>query len=142
MNEKDFIQNKVEEIKSGLKIFPSDFLNENISVKEFSLPGKILIMGEELFGKYEIVTKEGDSVFQADNYNAAKYLVYSGRTKPLKIQLPVDDTATEKIVRSYEKYLDELVRTIQNDYRKNFPESKNMNAAVNEIFLRANLIRY
>ncbi len=142
MNEKDFIQNKVEEIKSGLKIFPSDFLNENISVKEILLPGKILIMGEELFGKYEIVTKEGDSVFQADNYNAAKYLVYAGRTKPLKIQLPVDDTATEKIVRSYEKYLDELVRTIQNDYRKNFPESKNMNAAVNEIFLRANLIRY
>lgn len=142
MNEKDFIQNKVEEIKSGLKIFPSDFLNENISVKEILLPGKILIMGEELFGKYEIVTKEGDSVFQADNYNAAKYLIYSGRTKPAKIVLPIENAAIEKIVRSYEKYLDELVRTIQNDFRRIFSEAKNMNAVVNEIFLRANLIRY
>lgn len=141
MTEKEFIQSKVDEIKLGMKNFPSDFLESTSSVNEFSLPGKVLIMGEELFGKYEIVTNDGDSVYQADNYSTAKYLIYASRTKPLKILIPNDEATISRVVHSYEKFLDTIVRKIQTEFHQEFPDSKNVNFVVNEIFLRANLIR-
>lgn len=142
MNEKEFVLSKVEEIKSELKIFPSDFISIEASTRLIKLPGKILMMGEELFGKFEIVTKDGESALQTEIYSTAKFVIYASRAKPLQISLPCEESLISEAVHNYEKYLDELVRKIQNDFRKNFPDSKNVHQVVNEIFLRSNLIRY
>lgn len=142
MNEKDFILNKVEEIKSELKKFPSDFISIEASARQIKLPGKILMIGEELFGKFEIVTNDGESVFHAENYSAAKFVIYASRAKSLQVEFPEDDKITSEAVHNYEKYLDEIVRKIQSEFKKDFPDSKNAHQVVNEIFLRSNLIRY
>lgn len=142
MNEKDFVFRQVEEIKSELKKFPSDFISIESSTRRIKLPGKILMMGEELFGRYEIVTNDGESAFHAENYSAAKFVIYASRAKPLQVELPESESIIAEAVHSYEKYLDEIVRKIQGKFRKYFPDSKNVHQVVNEIFLRSNLIRY
>jgi len=55
MTEKEFISSRVSRLASdGIKIFPSDFIVIK-DYKELRLPGKTLLIGEEFFGKYEIL---------------------------------------------------------------------------------------
>ncbi len=141
MSEKEFITSSASKLASdGIKNFPRDFI-ELKEHTELKLPGKTLLIGEEFFGKYEIHTAEGNSVFHAENYQQAKYILYTNRETPHLIHLPVNDTELKAGVQKYELYLDNIIKNIEADYKKSFPDQKNSKLVANEIFKLLNLVR-
>jgi hypothetical protein len=142
LNEKSFIENWVNKVQSsGIKQFPFSFIDES-QLDIISIPIKTLVIGKEFFGAYEIITTEGESVYQAANYDEAKFLVYSSRVRNGKAYVPKDTSQIKSLVDSYNNYLDDLLNQIKKDYKKNFPDGKNILAVLNEIFQKLNLIRY
>ena len=142
MTEKEFILKLSKEIISeGLKNFPSDFISFENEI-EIKLPGKALIIGKEFFGKYEIITTDGSSIYNADDYYQAKFIVYSNRKQPKSIFIPEDSKIIKEAVTGFESYLDSLIKKIETSYKENFSNGKNAKEAVNEIFKVLNLIRY
>ena len=141
MNSREFISLKIKQItEEGIKKFPEDFLFP-CDLSSFTLPSETLVIGNEFFGTYEVITTRGASFCHADTIMKAKYLVYAGRNKGRDINIPVDDKNIDLVVREYEKYLDQKLKQIERDYRKLFPESKDVNSAVNEVFRILNLKR-
>lgn len=142
MTEKEFILYFTSSISSeGIKKFPDDFLVAG-ETKELKLPGKTLIMGEEFFGKYEIITIDGTPVMQFDSHTEAKFIVYAGKTKPSSVSIPVSEKELKSAVTAYEKYLDSIVKQVEADFKMKCPDSKNLNSTINEIFRILNLVRY
>ncbi len=142
MNEKKFITDWVIKLSAeGLKEFPVDFLKTD-EAKTINLPEKTLVVGQEFFGSYEILTTDGKSVHQASDYNEAKYFIYANRTKPKEILLPSKKEKVLETITFYQEYLDTLIRHIEADYKKNFPGMKNSCYVVNEIFRHLNLVRH
>lgn len=142
MNEKLFIDKWISNIKSqGIKNFPKDFINES-ELNSFSIPKKTLVLGQEFFGSYEILTTRGDQVYQASTLDEAKFFIYSAKERNGLAYLPKDKLQIKSVVDLYNKELDNLVDQIKKDYKKTFPESKNLLAVTNEIFQKLNLIRY
>jgi hypothetical protein len=101
-----------------------------------------LIIGTELFGTYEIITTDGDPVYQAQSSDEAKFFVYGSKERNGKTYLPKDKSKIKTIIESYNKYLDDLIIQIKKDYQNTFPDGKNLLSVSNEIFQKLNLIRY
>jgi hypothetical protein len=142
LSEKLFIENWLSSILSkGVKQFPLHFIDES-DLDVISVPIKTLIIGQEFFGNYEIITTDGASVYQASSYDEAKFIVYSSKERNGKAYIPKDKLLIKSLVDSYNNYLDDLLNQINKDYKKNFPDGKNVNAVSNEIFQKLNLIRY
>ncbi len=142
MNEKSFIDSWLNKIQStGIKRFPLDFVDDT-QLDVISIPIKTLVIGQEFFGDYEIITTDGESVFHASSYDEAKFIVYSSKERNGKTYLPKDKSKIKPIVDSYNNYLDHYLKQINKDYKKYFPDGKNVNAVSNEIFHKLNLIRY
>ena len=142
MTEKEFISGWTKKIeKEGIKKFPEDFI-VNKDLEKIELPGKTLIIGEEFFGSYEILTIDGNPFLQLKNHTKAKYIVYSNRLKPKIILVPSSESEIKTAVSNYENYLDGILKEIKQDYTKNFPYGKNSIASANEIFKILNLTRY
>jgi len=142
MNGKEFISSWVSKLASdGIKIFPADFISLDNNYTEFRLPGKTLLIGEEFFGKYEIITADGNSVLHANNYMQAKFILYANRNTPELLLIPSDEAELKKAIQMYESYLDSIIKDIEIDYKKTFPEEKNSKSIVNEIFRQLNLVR-
>ena len=140
--EKEFITKTVETLtKKGIKIFPDEFIS-SFGMKTLSVPAKILIMGEEFFGSYEILSADHKVVHQASTYNEAKYLIYASRKKAAEISIPVNEEEIKQAVLQYEKYLDSIMKEIVSLYKKTFPEGKNSLFVMNEILMILNLVRY
>jgi hypothetical protein len=141
MNEKEFISSKASKLASaGIKNFPQDFL-EFKEYKEVRLPAKTLLIGKEFFGKYEILTPAGDSVLHTDNYIQAKFIIYSNRNTPGLLHIPSNEAELKSGIKKYESYLDDIIRNIESDYEKAFPEEVNSKNVVNEVFKLLNLVR-
>lgn len=142
MNEEFFIESWLSKIQSsGIRQFPLDFIDESQLIN-ISIPVKTLVIGQEFFGAYEIITTDGESVYHASNYGEAKFIVYSSKERNGKSYLPKDRSMTKTLVDSYNNYLDDLLTQIKNDYKKNIKDGKNVNAVSNDIFKKLNLIRY
>ncbi len=142
MTEKDFISNWTKQItNASIKNFPQDFGSFENS-NELILPGKTLVIGQEFFGSYEILTIDGTLVYQAENHLAAKFIIYSNRLKPAKIKIPIDNQMMKELISKYENYIDSLIRQIESDYKKYFNDIKNSSTIVNNILRNLNLIRY
>ena len=142
MLEKDFVKIWVEKIKGGiLKDFPADFIN-GIPVQEIELPGKMLILGPELFGTFELTDSKGNPFLHTTNFSKVKYYLYANRTTPLKMMLPEDEEAISKTVKDYEKHLDAIVTMMEKEFKANFPDSKSFNSVSNLVFSTLNLQRY
>ena len=140
--EKEFITKTVEILnKKGIKIFPDEFLSSG-ETKTISVPAKILIMGEEFFGSYEILSADRKVVYQASTYSEAKYLIYASRKKTAEIIIPSSEEEIKQAVLQYEKYLDSIMKEIVSLYKKTFPEGKNSLFVMNEILMILNLVRY
>ncbi|MDP3148008.1 MAG: hypothetical protein Q8N83_02645 [Ignavibacteria bacterium] len=127
--------------KKGIKIFPDEFLSSG-ETKTISVPAKILIMGEEFFGSYEILSADRKVVYQASTYSEAKYLIYASRKKTAEIIIPSSEEEIKQAVLQYEKYLDSIMKEIVSLYKKTFPEEKNSLFVMNEILMILNLVRY
>jgi len=142
LTEKEFINKWKSEISNeGVKNFPSDFLITQ-DCSEYDLNEKSLMIGEEFFGKYEILDAKGNVFLQVDDYLQAKYLVYASKNKIQKVNMPNSSLELKKILADYEKYLDSLLLKIQTDYKKTFNSSTNLHCVTNEIFHSLNLARY
>ncbi|HSP87152.1 MAG TPA: hypothetical protein VLN45_03410 [Ignavibacteriaceae bacterium] len=141
MNGKEFISSWVSKLASAnIKNFPADFISLT-NFTELKLPGKTLLIGEEFFGKYEIITPDGNSVLHTENYLQAKFILYANRNTPELILIPKDESKIKNAVQKYESYIDSIIKEIEIDYKKTLPEEKNSKTVVNEIFRQLNLVR-
>ena len=127
--------------KGNLKSFPDDFLGDE-KVEKFDLPKTSLIKSPELFGSFEVLDSNGNPILQSDNLDKIKYILYANRKKPARINIPTDDTEITRLVKQYEKYLDNIVKDIENDFHNYFSSSKNFLIVSNKIFSTLNLYRY
>jgi len=142
MTEREFEKEWSEKINSGLlKIFPDDYIH-NQEKKELKMPGVSLTLGSELFGIYEIIDSQGNQYFQFDDYKKIKYILYANRNKSNIIYMPADESVIPSIVDEYESFLDVLLKRINSEFKKEFPESRNALTASNGIFNTLNLQRY
>ena len=142
MNEKLFVEIWVKKcLSEGIKNFPIDFADESYLERK-TAPAKTLIIGQEFFGAYEIITTEGESVYQAKNYDEAKFIVYSARNRSGLFYLPKDLSQLKSILKQYDQYLDSFLSKMLTDYKKTFPGKKNFHSHSNKIFRTLNLIRY
>jgi hypothetical protein len=142
VSEKEFIADWITKLSvSMLKIFPDDFLSTDL-VHRVELPGKSLLIGNEFFGAFEILTTDGKSFLQAESYVIAKFYVYSNRNKERVINIPDNNQDINEAVAAYEEYLDEIIKKIEKSFKKEFPDSKMCDAAINDIFRSLNINRY
>jgi len=141
VNEADFIFSKSKEFQlAGIKEFPLDFIDKK-NLSEIEVPDKVLVLGKEFFGSYEVTSATGDFVLSFTNESEAKYIVYGSRNRKNKIKIPRDQVSIQKSVDEYEKYLDKLLLEIKNDYLRKFNNGKNFTSVSNEIFKKLNLAR-
>lgn len=141
MDERKFISLWVQTLNSeSLKHFPADFAATSES-ENYNLPGKGLLIGKEFFGEYELITAEGTEVLKVESYDKAKFFIYANRNKPKVLSVPNDDSTVRNMTTKYEKYLDSIIRRIDQDYRNKFPGAKNFTEIINQIFNHLNLIR-
>ena len=141
MTEKEFIAKIVENyLKRGVKVFPTDFV-ESTLVEVLDIPQKTLILGEQLFGSFEIITTDGSQVLLTDNMMKGKFIVYASCNANGLIEIPQEKRMLEDAVDNYENYIDSILIEIQKDFKTAFPESENNLDVVNEVFKKLNLIR-
>lgn len=141
MSEADFIFSKSKELAlTGLKNFPIDFIRTK-ELTEISVPEKVLVLGKEFFGSYEVSSATGDFVLTFSNEYEAKYIVYASRNRKSKIYLAKELTFIKRSVDDYENYLDSLLLDIKKDYEKKINNGKNLGSVSNEIFKKLNLTR-
>jgi hypothetical protein len=127
--------------ETGNKKFPVDFTALN-SIKTIALPYNFPVIGNELFGKIEILTKEGYTVYLAENIYEAKYIVYYKRYSGDDIIIPADNSEVKTAVISYEKYLDGILADIKEQLKHYSMDALNLHSVSNEIFMKLNLVRY
>ena len=141
MNEADFIFSKSKEFSlSGIKNFPIDFIQTK-KLSETEVPDKVLVLGKEFFGSFEVTSATGDFLMTFTNESEAKYIVYASRNRKTKIKIPQELASINKAVADYEKYLDELLQDIKKDYLRKINNGKNFTSVSNEIFKKLNLTR-
>ena len=142
MKEKEFILKWTSSIaENGIKKFPEDFLADE-ATEEINIPPKTLVIGQEFFGNYEVLTVDGTAVLQAESLYKAKYITYSSRVKAISVKIPRDIGQIKNSIIKYESYLDSIIKEIESDYKNLFPGEKRSNALTNEIFRVLNLNRY
>lgn len=141
MNEKDFIFSKSKDLSlSGLKNFPQDFTFSK-KINSIDVPEKVLSLGKEFFGSFEVTSATGDFVMTFQNEFEAKYVVYASQNRKNFINIPDDQSAVINAVKEYEKYLDNLLLEIKNEYQRKVNNGKNLTTVSNEIFKKLNLTR-
>lgn len=141
MTEKEFIAKTVEHyLGKGIKIFPADFV-EKTFVEILDIPQKTLILGEELFGSFEIITTDGSQVLLTDDLMKGKFIVYASSNANGLIEFPQEKSKIVDAVEKYENYIDFILIEIQKNFKTAFPDSENSLNVVNEIFKKLNLIR-
>lgn len=141
MTSKEFISKKAKEIsEKGLQKFPENFLFP-CKTDGLSLPPETLVIGNEFFGSYEVLTVAGESICHTDTLYKAKYYVYAARQKDRNSSIPVDEKDIEKVARNYEEYLDRILRQIESEYKSLFPENKDASRIASEVFRILNLNR-
>jgi len=141
VSEKDFIFSKSKDLSlSGIKSFPIDFITSK-SLNTIEVPEKVLVLGKEFFGSYEVSSAAGDFVLTFNNLFEAKYVVYASQHRKKQIKIPGELSNIKKSVEDYEQYLDELLQEIKKDYLKKFANGKNLTSVSNEIFKKLNLTR-
>lgn len=138
----DFVNNWQLKINNELlKSFPSDFFNSDVR-KNIKLHGKPLIKGSELFGNYEIIDIDGNSVFSSENIDEIKYILYANRTNPASIEIVEDRVLLSKMIKNYEAHLDNIIKNISEDFKLKFPKSNQLVEVSNRIFNLLNLQRH
>ena len=141
MDEKNFISLWIQTLNAeSIKNFPMDYTVAS-ECQNYNLLGKGLLIGKEFFGEYELISAEGSEVLRVESYDKAKYFIYSNRNKPKVLAVPIDNSLIRDMITKYEKYLDSIIKRIDQDYRKKFPGSKNFTEIINQIFNHLNLVR-
>ena len=142
MTKKEFVSEYLKKHSgTGKKVFPDDFATLS-STKTVVLPYKSLIIGNEFFGKIELHTTEGNSVYQAEDIFEAKYIVYFKKYFSSSIKIPVKAEDVKEAVVKYEQYLDSILADIKDQLEYHSINPASLRSIRNEIFKRLNLVRY
>ena len=142
MTKKQFVSQYIKKQSESVpKKFPDDYIAAS-STDKLELPQKTLVLGNEFFGQHEIMTTEGNSVLLAENIYKAKYIIYASKDRGSSIIIPKDYNEIKVAVENYEKYLDLILMDIKTNFKKNFPDSPDINSVSSEIFTKLNLVRY
>ena len=142
MTEKEFISRYIKKhSETSSKIFPDDFTNLT-DTEKLEMPNKTLVLGSEFFGAVEILTTEGTPVLQSESIYKAKYIVYANLNRSGNIIIPKNKNEIKTAVENYEKHLDWILLDIEEDLKKELPESRNLHSVTNDIFLKLNLVHY
>lgn len=142
MTEKEFVDKLYTDFSKGeKKVFPDSFLKSE-DLEKIDLPGKVFIPGKQLFDQYEIISVDGEIVMQFDNFLKCKYLVYASRNSKRPVYIPSEAKSLEIIINQYENYVDSIIQRIQKEFKKNFPNSLNLNRLTNQLINKLNLARY
>ena len=141
MTEQQFVKKWIEKIENDLlTTFPDDYINDS-ETKIFKLPGKSFSIASELFGQYEVLDISGNKVIQTDDYFLVKYLLYSNRTKPFSVSIPISNEDITIIVKQYEKLLDSIIKEVLDNIKVVLPKTDSMKLS-NHIFNMINLNRH
>jgi len=141
MTEQQFVKKWIEKIENDLlTTFPDDYINDS-ETKIFKLPGKSFSIASELFGQYEVLDISGNKVIQTDDYFLVKYLLYSNRTKPISVSIPISNEDITLIVKQYEKLLDSIIKEVLDNIKVVLPKTDSMKLS-NHIFNMINLNRH
>lgn len=141
MDEKNFISLWIKTLNNeSIKNFPIDF-SADCDCQNYNLPGKALLIGKEFFGEYELISAEGLEVLRVESYEKAKFFIYANRSKPKILSVPTNNFTVRDMTAKYERYLDSIIKRIDQDYRKKFSGSKNFTEIINQIFNHLNLVR-
>lgn len=141
MNEKQFIEKWVEKIENNLLTkFPVNYIKE-IETKIFKLPGRSFSITSELFGQYELMDIDENKVIQTEDYYLVKFLLYSNRTKPNSVLIPIERDEVKATVKKYEKLLDSIIKDVMGNIKIVLPNSDPLKLS-NQIFNLINLKRY
>ncbi|MFH0733589.1 MAG: hypothetical protein V1773_04490 [bacterium] len=139
--EKEFIKNWIiKNSKLLQKEFPNDFVDFE-QIEELNMPEKNLIFGDPFFGLFQICDISGEVYFQEEDIYKVKYIIYSNKNKPKKISIPVKQEDINLAVKSYEKYLDEIILQIKQELNQ-LQVKVNNDEIVQQIFKALNLIRF
>lgn len=140
MNSREYCKSKADELKQSLKIFPSDFIY-SYDGDSLSLPPKMLYLGKEFFGKYEIVFFDDTPWRICSDLNEAKFIIYARHNGFDWITIPIREADRNSAVKEYEKYLDLMMKEIRGEFFRKYPSEKKVDA-VTEVFRLLNLVRY
>ena len=142
MTEKEFVDKLYTDFSKGeKKVFPDSFLKSE-DLEKIDLPGKVFIPGKQLFDQYEIISVDGENAMQFDNFLICKYLIYASRNSKRPVYIPSEAKSLEIIINQYENYVDSIIQRIQKEFKKNFPNSLNLNRLTNQLINKLNLARY
>lgn len=140
--EKELLQKHREKLEAtGIRVFPDEFTGKYLG-KELKLPGKTLTIGENFFDTIEVVTVNGESFYQAEDNNTAKFIIYANRTLPSSVVIPDDKDKIKTLLKDYELYLSGIIKNFENDYKKNFPDGKNSAGLTLDLLRSFNLVKY
>jgi hypothetical protein len=142
VTEEKFVSQYIKKhAETNIKNFPDDFIvvSDNEILEN---PHKTLVLGNEFFGNYEILTADGMPFIQAENIHKAKYIVYASRHFDSNIMIPKNDSEIKTAVENYEKYLDWILLDIEESFKIEVPKSPNIYSVSNEIFMKLNMVRY
>ena len=141
MNIKEFVSQYINNFAGKeTKNFPEDFTILT-DPKKLELPPKTIVLGNEFFGQYEIITTDDTPLLQAANIFEAKYIVYSSRQRTGVILIPQNSTEIKEAVDHYEEYLDSILHDIEGSFLNEFPNSSELHKTTSEIFLKLGLVR-
>ncbi|MEW6215926.1 MAG: winged helix-turn-helix domain-containing protein [Nitrospirota bacterium] len=110
-DDEDIIELVLDEIApDGSKQFPDDFIynKESTEFYEIELPGTQLYLAH--LSQTVITSPKGYFRYQAKNPPEAKYILYAHDIGSKKVKIPRDNLTLFKIVKTYEKYCDEMIR--------------------------------
>ncbi len=98
-----------EILPSGLRQFPESFINsaELKRAKDIPVSGKPLKYRNEFLTIWEILDSEGQKIYQTDNEDAAKFIVYSYKPDTYTIKIPAYFQIIRNIVSEYDNYIKE-----------------------------------
>ena len=141
MDEKNFISFWIKKLSAEkISDFPQDFMT-GTDFETIALPENRLLLGKEFFGEYELITTEGIEFMRVNSYEKAKYFIYSHRNKSTNLLLPNNNNSVKEMVTKYEKYLDSIMKNVDQDFKRKFPNSKNSTEIIRQLFNHLNLIR-
>lgn len=141
MTEQQFVNKWIEKIQNDLLTkFPVDYIKE-FKTEIFELPGKSFSIASELFGQFELLDINGNKVIQTENHSLVKYLLYSNRTKPKSVSIPIAIEEIKIVVKQYEKLLDSIIKEVLDNIKLVLPKGDPMKLS-NHIFNLINLNRY
>jgi len=132
---------KKEILFKGIREFPESFIENKYlkNAEEIATTGKSLHIGREFFNNFVIEDEDGNYIYEVNNLNIAKFLIYSYKPNKNIIRIPKDPIVISKAVQDYEIYIRELKARLFNRSLEATNDYKLSEKITDEIFIEYGL---